>query len=81
MILTASTPTGEPVAFASAYLMPGGTRLRCPLLLIYAGTCQPGQPLTLKKDDTNEEITVKLPEWPASVRGHLRFDREELEVV
>lgn len=70
----------EPVAFAcDAYLINGGTHLRCWLLFVRRGNTQ--RDVTLRCTETNQEIRVRLPEAAEGTKGYLRFWKETLEVI
>lgn len=75
-----ATTRPEPVALATgAYLIDGGTRLRCPLLLIEAGNKR--REVTLRDLFTKERIRVRLPAEAIGQSEHLRFELETLEVI
>lgn len=62
-----------------AYLVDGGTRLRCHLLLVNKGTTH--KAVTLKNLETKERIRVRLPEKAIGQKGIARFSKEVLEVL
>lgn len=79
MELIAAGPQG-PVALAyGAYLIDGGARLRCGLLLIKKD--QPDEILTFTEPETKRELRVRLPEEAMAPKGNARFSFETLEVV
>ncbi len=72
--------TRPPVACGyGAYLIKGGTRLRCGLLFVRKGTRQ--TTLTFRDPDTKQRIRVRLPKEAVNAKGHAKFDRIELEVL
>lgn len=76
-----ATTRPEPVAYAyGAYLINGGTRLRCGLLFVRRGNR--ARTVTLKCPDTKQRIRVRLPALACqSLSKPLRFSRETLEVI
>ncbi|MDP9764868.1 hypothetical protein [Deinococcus enclensis] len=76
MELRAAGPDPAVIAYG-AYLH--GGRLRCPLLLVRHG--HTARDVTLTDPTSNQEIHVRLPEEATGHTGHLRFDREELEIL
>lgn len=76
MELRAAGPDPAVIAYG-AYLH--GGRLRCPLLLVRHG--HTARDVTLTDPTSNQEIRVRLPAEAIGDSGHLRFDREELEIL
>lgn len=76
MQLIATGP--NPVAYAyGAYQH--GERLRCGLLFVQRGCPEPV--LTLQDPVTKQEFRVRLPKEAVNSGRHLRFSREELEIL
>ncbi len=71
----------ESAAYAyGAYLINGGTHLRCGLLFVQRGNRR--RTVTLFCPDTKTRIRVRLPKLASSgLNKHLRFSRETLEVI
>ena len=75
-----ATTRPEPVALAyGAYLIDGGTRLRCGLLFVQRGNTR--RVVTLRQPGTNTRIRVRLPDQGVNNARHARFNRETLEVI
>ncbi len=68
----------DPAVIAYGAYLHGG-RLRCPVLFVRHGHTDPV--ITLTSPTTTQEFRVRLPAEATGHSGHLRFDREELEIV
>lgn len=78
MALLARRDDGELAVIAAGAYQHGG-RLRCPLLLVMA--MWPDRDVTLRDPTTTADIRVRLPDQAVNADGHVRFDREELEIL
>lgn len=76
MQLTATGP--HPVAYAYGAYQHGSV-LRCGLLFVQRGNPEPV--VTLQCPDTKQEFRVRLPKEAVNSSKHLRFSREELEIL
>lgn len=73
-----ATTRPEPVAYAyGAYVH--GSVLRCGLLYVLKGNKK--KTVTLRDPDTKQRYRVRLPREAIGNTRHLRFSREELELL
>ncbi|MFC6591673.1 hypothetical protein ACFP81_06385 [Deinococcus lacus] len=73
-----ATTRPEPVAYAYGAYLHGG-HLRCGLLFVRKGNTK--KTVTLRDPETKQRYRVRLPREAINAPRHLRFSREELEVL